>query len=184
MPFDFVSEVKVTIFEPLNRGNPQIQNKMAGVNEVILVGQVGQDPEKKELNGGKVLVKFSLATNRTYKDKTTGEKKTETQWHRIEAWNALAETIATWVKKGQQLYIRGELRYGKYEKDGVTHYTTTIMAEDFTMLGGRPDKAASNEGTADSVRDYKTGSVPAETVATVSASSKDVMHDDSDDLPF
>lgn len=160
---------------------------MSGVNEVLLVGQVGQDPEKKELNGGKVLVKLNLATNRTYKDKSTGERKTETQWHRIEAWDALAETIATWVKKGQLLYVRGELRYGKYEKDGVTHYTTTIMAKDFNMLGGKSEKSAgSTEGAAESVRDYKnTSANEPESVGTVSASSKDVMsNDDTDDLPF
>jgi len=156
---------------------------MSGVNEVILVGSVGQDPERKEFAGGKVLTTFSLATSRTYKDKTTGEKKTDTQWHRLKAWNALGETIAKWVKKGQLLYVRGEVQYEKYEKDGVTREITKIMVNDFTMLGGRSEKdAAPATATANSVQDYKTTSATPE-AEMVTASSKDVMADD-DDLPF
>lgn len=183
---NFALEKIITIFVPLT-GETHKTKQMAGVNEVILVGRVGQDPERKEMNGGKVLVKFSFATDRKFKDKSTGERRTETQWHRIEAWDALAETMSTWVKKGQSLYIRGGIHYGKYEKDGVTHYTTSIVARDFQMLGGKSENGSNTSDAAESVRDYKSNSEPEMASAgTVSASSKDVVggNDDVDDLPF
>lgn len=157
---------------------------MEGVNEVILFGSVGSDPEVKQLEGGRTLTKFSLATNRSFKDKKTGEKRTDTMWHNIEAWGPMAETMGKWIKKGQALYIRGEIRYGKYEKDGITRYTTNIMANDFTMIGGKPEGKSNGAESApaeDSVRDYKTSSASAEpAVASVTGAS--IM--DDEDLPF
>lgn len=150
----------------------------------MLVGHVGQDPEVKQLDGGRTLATFSLATSRKHKDTKTGEMKTDTQWHNMEAWGKNAETISQYVKKGQLLETLGEIRYGKYEaKDGTTRHTTNIMVKEFTMLGSKPEPKSEEPAAAESVREYKETAAPAaKAQATVSASGADIV--DNDDLPF
>lgn len=109
---------------------------MSGVNKVILVGNVGRDPEVRHLENGAVVATFSLATNETYKDKTTGEKKDLTEWHNVVIWRGLAEVVEKYVKKGDELYIEGKLRTRSWEKDGITRYTTDVVADNMVMLGG------------------------------------------------
>ena len=104
------------------------------LNQVHLIGNVGADPEVKQVNESKV-VKLSLATSETFKDKS-GNKQTETQWHNIHAWGALAEIIEKYVKKGDKIYIGGSVKYRQWEKDGVKHYATEIKADTMKMLGG------------------------------------------------
>jgi single-strand DNA-binding protein len=106
------------------------------VNKVILVGNVGRDPETRHLDKGVAVSNFSLATTESYIAKT-GEKVSNTEWHNIVAWRGLAEVVEKYVKKGSQLYIDGRLRTRMYEKDGVKHYTTEIYADTIQLLGKR-----------------------------------------------
>ena len=106
------------------------------VNKVILVGNVGRDPETRHLDKGVSVSRFSLATTENYTSKT-GEKVSNTEWHNIVAWRGLSEVVEKYVKKGSQLYIEGRLRTNMYEKDGVKHYTTEINADTMQLLGKR-----------------------------------------------
>jgi len=110
---------------------------MAGVNKVILIGHLGADPEVRSLESGVKVATFNLATSETYKDKS-GERKTNTEWHRIVVWRGLAEVAGNYLKKGSQVYIEGRLRTRSYEdQDGKTRYVTEIEARELTMLGKR-----------------------------------------------
>src|SRR6188474_482964 len=111
---------------------------MSGVNKVILVGRVGKEPEVRNFESGKSLVTFSMATSETYKDKTTGEKKEITEWHNIVLWRGLAEVAQKYLHKGDMVYVEGKLRTRSWEKDGVTRYTTEVVADNMTMLSGKP----------------------------------------------
>jgi len=107
---------------------------MAGVNKVILVGNLGADPEMRFTADGTAVCKFSLATSRRFTSKD-GQKQEKTEWHRIVAWRKLAEICGQYLSKGKQVVIEGRIEYGSYEKDGVKHYTTDIIAENMQMLG-------------------------------------------------
>ena len=113
-------------------------NNMAGVNKVILVGNLGKDPEVRHLEGGVSVAHFTLATNEYYKDKQ-GTRVERTEWHNISAWRGLADMADKFLKKGQQVYIEGKLRTRQYQdKDQQTRYITEIIADEISMLGGRP----------------------------------------------
>jgi single-strand DNA-binding protein len=107
---------------------------MAGFNRVILIGNLGSDPEMRYTAGGTAVCKFSIATSRKFTGKD-GQKQEKTEWHRIVAWAKLAEICGQYLGKGKQVMIEGRIEYGSYEKDGVKHYTTDIVAENMTMLG-------------------------------------------------
>jgi len=107
---------------------------MAGLNKVILVGNLGADPEVRYTASGTGVAKFSLATSRKFTGKD-GQKQEKTEWHRIVAWGKLAEICGQYLSKGKQVMIEGRIEYGSYEKDGVKHYTTDIVAENMLMLG-------------------------------------------------
>lgn len=109
---------------------------MAGVNKVILVGNLGRDPEVRYLENGTPVANFSIATSETYKDRTTGERKEQTEWHNIVLWRGLAGVAEKYLKKGATVYIEGKLRTRSWEKDGITRYTTEVVADNMTMLGG------------------------------------------------
>jgi single-strand DNA-binding protein len=114
---------------------------MAGVNKVILVGNLGKDPEVRHLEGGVSVAHFTLATNDYYKDKQ-GNRVERTEWHNISAWRGLADMADKFLKKGQQVYIEGKLRTRQYQdKDQQTRYITEIIADEISMLGGRPQGA-------------------------------------------
>ena len=111
---------------------------MAGVNKVILVGNLGKDPEVRHLESGNSVAHFTLATNEYYKDKQ-GARVERTEWHNISAWRGLAELAEKYLKKGSQVYIEGKLRTRQYQdKDQQTRYITEIIAEEISLLGGRP----------------------------------------------
>lgn len=114
---------------------------MAGVNKVIIVGNLGQDPEIRYMSDGTAVANFSVATSMTWKDKQTGEKKELTEWHRIVAWRALGELCGKYLSKGRQVYVEGRLQTRSWEKDGVTRYTTEIVANEVQFLGSRDDGA-------------------------------------------
>ena len=112
---------------------------MAGVNKVILVGNLGKDPEVKHLDNGVAVANFSLATTENYKNKE-GEKVSQTEWHNIVLWRGLAEVAEKYLKKGASVYIEGKIKTRKWEdKDGNTRYNTEILADNMTMLGGKKD---------------------------------------------
>ena len=124
---------------------------MAGINKVILVGNLGKDPEVSYTQSGSAVAKFSIATSEKWADKSSGEKKEKTEWHRITAFGKLGEICGEFLKSGKQVYIEGRLQYGSYEKDGVTRYTTDIIASQMQMLGGATQQA--NERTAEKAED-------------------------------
>lgn len=110
---------------------------MSGVNKVILVGRLGKEPEVRNLENGAVVANFSLATSESYKDRVTGERKEVTEWHNIVLWRGLAEVAQKYLHKGDLVYIEGKLRTRSWEKEGVTRYTTEVVADNMTMLGSR-----------------------------------------------
>jgi single-strand DNA-binding protein len=113
---------------------------MAGsVNKVILIGNLGKDPEVRHLENGGVVANFSLATSEVYTDKTSGEKRETTDWHDIVAWKGLAEVAEKYLKKGYKVYVEGKLKKKSWQdKDGNTRYATEIIADELTILS-RPE---------------------------------------------
>lgn len=128
---------------------------MAGVNKVILVGNLGKDPEIRYLDGGVAVANFPLATSESYKDKA-GNRVDQTEWHNVVLWRGLAEVTEKYLKKGSQVYIEGKIRSRSWDdKEGVKRYTTEIVADTMTMLGGRRDSDSAsstngNQGVSDS----------------------------------
>lgn len=119
---------------------------MASVNKVILIGNLGKDPETRYAPSGDAICNFSIATTESWKDKNTGEKKEQTEWHRISMFGKLAEIASQYLKKGSSVYIEGSLRTRKWtDKDGQERYTTEIKADSMKMLGGRPDGNGSQD---------------------------------------
>lgn len=109
-----------------------------GVNKVILVGRVGQDPDVRYTNNQSAVVTLSLATSESWKDKATGEKEERTEWHRCVCFNKLAEIAGQYVKKGTQIYIEGSLRTRKWtDNQGQERYTTEVLANNFQLLDSR-----------------------------------------------
>lgn len=132
-----------------------------GVNKVIIVGNLGKDPEVKYLPSGECVVNISVATSEVWKDKQSGEMKEQTEWHRISAFGKLAEIMSEYLRKGSKVYIEGSLRTRSYQKDGQTHYTTEIRCDEMQMLDGNKsengspkrepkEKPAQNQGSLDS----------------------------------
>ena len=134
---------------------------MAGVNKVILVGNLGKDPEVRYLDNGVAVANFSLATTENYKNKE-GERVSQTEWHNIVLWRGLAEVAEKYLKKGASVYIEGKIKTRKWEdKEGNTRYNTEILADNMTMLGGKQSQEN-----------------------VVSTPADDSSSDKADDLPF
>lgn len=112
---------------------------MPGINKVIIVGNLGQDPEIRYMQDGTAVTNFTVATSEVWKDKQTGEKREKTEWHRIVAWRRLGEICGQYLSKGRQVYVEGKLQTRSWEKDGVTRYTTEIVATDVQFLGNRSE---------------------------------------------
>ncbi len=111
---------------------------MSSVNKVILVGNLGQDPEVKYMPSGGAVTNISIATTDSWKDKASGEKKENTEWHRVVFFNRLAEIVGEYLRKGSQVYIEGNLRTRKWQdQNGVDKYTTEIVAREMQMLGSK-----------------------------------------------
>ena len=109
-----------------------------GINKVIIVGNVGGDPETRYMPSGSAVTNLTIATNESWKDKATGEQKERTEWHRVAMFNRLAEIAAEYLRKGSQVYIEGKLRTRKWQdKSGQDRFTTEIIADEMQMLGGR-----------------------------------------------
>ena len=122
---------------------------MASMNKVILIGNVGNDPEVRYLDGGSVVAKFSVATNERYTTRT-GEQVDQTEWFRVEVWNDQAKTIEKYVRKGQQIYVEGRLKTETYtDREGKERFSLTVRATTFQFLGGRQDGAEGGESYAE-----------------------------------
>ena len=152
---------------------------MASVNKVILVGNLGKDPEVRYMPSGEAVTNITLATTDSWKDKNSGEKKEATEWHRVVFFRKLAEIAGQYLKKGSQVYIEGSLKTRKWEKDGHTNYTTEIVADSMQMLGkreggGSPDYERSERSSGSS-------SAPASRPAPQPSGG---IADFEDDIPF
>jgi single-strand DNA-binding protein len=122
---------------------------MASVNKVILIGNLGRDPEVRYTPNGSAVCNLGLATTRTWKNKESGERQEETEWHRVVLFDRLAEIAGEYLKKGRSVYIEGRLRTRKWtDKDGVEKFTTEVYAENMTLLGGREGGAGGGGGSA------------------------------------
>jgi single-strand DNA-binding protein len=109
-----------------------------GINKVILVGNLGADPETRYTASGGAITTIRIATSEAWKDKTTGQQQERTEWHRIKFFGRLAEIAGEYLRKGSQVYVEGSLRTDKYtDKEGVERFTTDIVANEMQMLGGR-----------------------------------------------
>lgn len=116
---------------------------MASVNKVILVGNLGKDPESRFMSNGDAVTNVTLATSDSWTDKASGEKKEATEWHRVVFYRRLAEIAKDYLKKGSQIYVEGKLKTRKWQdKDGQDRYTTEIVADAMQMLGGRASGGA------------------------------------------
>ncbi len=129
-----------------------------GINKVILIGNLGRDPETRYLPSGGAVTNLTLATSESWKDKNTGQQQERTEWHRVVFFNRLAEIAGEYLKKGSKVYIEGALRTREWEKDGVKRYTTEIVANEMQMLdsrggqdqgaGGYPSQGAGKQSSA------------------------------------
>lgn len=125
-----------------------------GINKVILIGNLGADPEVKHLESGNAVANLPIATTEYYRDKD-GNRQERTEWHRIVLWRRLAEIAEQYLHKGDQIYIEGRLQTRSYEKDGVTKYITEVVGNNMTMLGkksssGEQQSAAASSGAQES----------------------------------
>jgi len=156
---------------------------MASVNKVILVGNLGKDPEIRYMPNGDALANVTIATSESWKDKASGEKKELTEWHRLVFRNKLAEIVGQYLKKGSSIYVEGRIRTRKWtDKEGQERYTTEIDVREMTMLGGR-----SSASSADGEAEYggSMPSSPAPAAARGAPAKKAPSFDDmDDDIPF
>lgn len=118
-----------------------------GINKVILIGNLGQDPELRYMPQGGAVANFTIATSESWTDKATNEKKEQTEWHRIVIYQRLAEIAGEYLRKGSKVYIEGKLKTRKWQdKDGSDRYTTEIVANELQMLDSLPQQPAQNHG--------------------------------------
>lgn len=144
---------------------------MAGVNKVILVGNLGKDPEIRTLESGVKVARFSVATTESYNDRNTGQRVDQTEWHNIVLWRGLAEIAEKYLRKGNQVYIEGKLQTRSYQdKDGITKYSTEVVGQNMNMLGGR---STTNEASYE----------PSNQSTAPPAKPVD-LPEETDDLPF
>ena len=150
-----------------------------GVNKVILVGNLGKDPEVRYMPSGGAVTNVTLAPSEQWKDKQSGEKRENTEWHRIVFFGRLAEIAGEYLKKGSQIYVEGRLQTRKWQgQDGVDKYTTEIVANEMQMLGGRSGAGGGGSYSNDMP---ETASAPTSKEPAMSTGGAD---DFDDDIPF
>ena len=181
---------------------------MRGVNKVIIIGNLGADPEHRQFNNGGSVTNISVATSEQWTDKQSGEKREATEWHRISLFNRLGEIAAQYLKKGSKVYIEGSLRTRKYtDPNGQDRYITEIRAEQMQMLDGSNDNqgggfnAQNNQGQQNNTQNNQgqqnnqnqggfqnnmtnQGRPPAQTQSSQMPANHDVPPVDQDDIPF
>jgi single-strand DNA-binding protein len=156
---------------------------MASVNKVILIGNLGRDPEVRYTPSGSAVCNVSLATTRNWKNKDSGEKVEETEWHRVVFYDRLAEIAGEYLKKGRPIYVEGRLKTRKWQdKDGVEKYTTEVIAEEMKMLGSREGMGAGGGDDGGEPRSAPASRpAPSKPAAQKSSTGFDDM---DDDIPF
>jgi single-strand DNA-binding protein len=147
---------------------------MAGVNKVIVLGNLGADPELRSSPSGVTTCRLSIATSMNWTDKNSGEKKEKTEWHRVVFFGRSAEVIDQYLKKGQQLYIEGRLQTSKYEKDGIERYSTDIIGESFNFISSSGPSSNNNQFANDINQDTQSNN----------KQEKPNADDFEDDIPF
>lgn len=153
-----------------------VSNMAGSVNKVILIGNLGKDPEIRRLENGVVVANFSIATSETFTDKTTGERRETTDWHAIVVWRGLAEVVEKYIHKGTKIYVEGKLKTRNWQdKEGNTRYTTEVLAEEITILS-RPNDTERANTEQKPVYPTQNQNPP--------APLPDLMDDEADDLPF
>ena len=162
---------------------------MASVNKVIIVGNLGKDPEVRYMPSGSAICNITVATSRQWKDKTSGERQEETEWHRVVFYDRLAEIAGEYLKKGRPVYVEGRLKTRKWtDKDGVEKYTTEIVAAEMQLLGGREGMGGGHAGdeggggAAPAPRSAPAPRAPAPRQAPAKSSTG--FDDMDDDIPF
>ncbi|PPE67219.1 single-stranded DNA-binding protein [Caldimonas caldifontis] len=168
---------------------------MASINKVILIGNLGRDPEVRYTPNGAAICNVTIATSRNWKDKNSGERMEETEWHRVVFYDRLAEIAGEYLKKGRPVYVEGRLKTRKWQdKDGVEKYTTEIIADQMQMLGGRDgggDESGAGGGGGYSRSSEGGGGGGSRPAARAPAASKPApqksstgFDDMDDDIPF
>jgi single-strand DNA-binding protein len=151
-----------------------------GVNKVILIGNLGQDPESRTTPGGTTVTNIRIAPTESWTDRQSGEKKENTEWHTVVMWNRLGEIAAEYLRKGSQVYIEGRLQTRKWQdKSGNDRYTTEVVASDMQMLGGR----GGGGGAAQETRDSREGGARSAAAAPAGGAGGGGA-DFDDDIPF
>ena len=159
---------------------------MASVNKVILIGNLGRDPEVRYAPSGSAICNVTLATSRQWKDKNSGDKQEETEWHRVVFYDRLAEIAGEYLKKGRPVYVEGRLKTRKWtDKDGVEKYTTEIVADQMQLLGSREGMGGGDEGGGGGYSRERPAARPASAPASKPAAKQGTGFDDmDDDIPF
>lgn len=156
---------------------------MASVNKVILVGNLGADPETRYTPSGDAVTNIRVATTDRWKDKASGETKEQTEWHRISFWGRLAEVAGEYLKKGSQVYVEGSLRTRKWQdKDGQDRYSTEVRGDVLQMLGKR--EGASDATTEERAESYRRKEKPTEAAGAQQKKPAGKFDDMEDDIPF
>ena len=169
-----------------------------GINKVILVGNLGQDPETRYMPSGKAVTNLRLATSDSWKDKQTGEQREQTEWHSVVMYDRLAEIAAEYLRKGSQIYVEGQIRTRKYtDKDGAEKYATDIRVDQMQMLGSRQGQGGPSGGGDDDGYSQGGGGggyaprapaaaprAPAPAARQAPAKSSSGFDDMDDDIPF
>ena len=158
-----------------------------GVNKVILVGNLGADPETRYSASGSAITSIRIATSEQWKDKQTGENQERTEWHRVKFFGRLAEIAGEYLRKGRQVYIEGSLRTDKYtDKDGIERYSTDIIANEMQMLGGQGEGGGGGAGRGAARGGEERGGSrgPARNVAERPQQRPPDEGFDDDDIPF
>lgn len=153
-----------------------------GINKVILVGNLGNDPETRFMPSGGAATNITIATSRTWKDKNTGQQQEQTEWHRVVFFNRLAEIAGEYLKKGAKVYIEGSLRTNKWQdKDGNDRYTTEIIANEMQMLDGRGGSGGMGEQPKGSAQQ---SAAPQSSNQPQATQVDNGMDDFDEDIPF
>lgn len=162
-----------------------------GVNKVILIGNLGKDPETKYLPSGDAVTNVTIATSESWKDKNSGQMQERTEWHKVVFFKKLAEIAGEYLKKGSKVYIEGALRTRSYDKDGQKHYATEIVADEMQMLGGGAGGGGGSSSSAGDDHGFDQGfdrpaaaPAPAQSAPRGKPASQPAAADFDDDIPF
>ena len=158
---------------------------------MILIGNLGQDPEVRYLEGGTAVANLRIATSETYRDRTTQERITQTEWHNVVLWRGLAEIAEKYLRKGNQVYVEGKLRTRSWEdQSGQTRYSTEVVADNMTMLGGRAEEGGGMPASQPAAAPAQQPAQPAQPAQSAPAqpaaqpAPQATKEDPEDDLPF